>query len=53
MSVSIMCAKCGKLITHMTMIKPLKDNSELKSGKCPFCGTDISFSEFDIDVEKK
>ena len=53
MSVNIVCGKCGKQITHMTMIKPIKDTAELKSGKCPFCGTRVSFSDFEVDVRKK
>lgn len=53
MSVNVVCGKCGELITHMKMLKPIKDTLALKDGKCPFCGEKLSFSEFEIDVKEK
>ncbi len=49
MSVDITCGKCGKKITTLKMIKPIKDVMAAYDGKCPFCNHILSTSEFSID----
>ncbi|MDI1494960.1 MAG: hypothetical protein K8823_266 [Cenarchaeum symbiont of Oopsacas minuta] len=36
MSVDIACGKCGKKITTLRMLKPIKDVMTAYGGKCPF-----------------
>ena len=49
MSVDITCGKCGKKITTLKMIKPIKDVMAAYDGKCPSCNQKLSASEFSID----
>ncbi len=53
MTVDINCVKCGKKISTLRMLKPIKDILKTYNNKCPHCRQTLSTTDFTVNTEKK
>ena len=53
MTVDINCAKCGKKICTLRMLKSIKDILKTYNNKCPHCRQRLSTTDFTMNTEKK
>lgn len=49
----VTCGKCGKTISTMVMLKPIKEVVRKHGGRCPSCGQVLSPSDFLIEAEEQ
>ncbi len=53
MTVDINCAKCGKIICTLRILKSIKDVLKTYNNKCPHCKQRLSTTDFTMKTEKK
>lgn len=49
----VTCGKCGKTISTMVMLRPIKEVVRKHGGRCPSCRQVLSPSDFLIEAEEQ